>query len=157
MYGTFRWRTAQEEAPVWILNCWLQGAAYWVDLREELNQRRDLVVSAWEHIRPRGPEDDARALHEAEDMMARGALFERQRVEHPPYDANTVQDEQDLVDDEREAQSDPDQDETSLHPRRNDPDDDDQTCDEIEMVDPDMVEEVGTAGLDDTQAHRKKN
>ena len=32
----------------------------------------------------------------------------------------------------------------------NEPLDDDQTCDDIEMVDPSVVEAVGRAGLDDT-------
>ena len=66
------------------------------------------------HTRPRDPEDQERALHEAEAVIDRGMLFERQRVHHPPYEANTLKDEQDPVDDEREAISDPDEDEPEV-------------------------------------------
>ena len=84
--------------------------------------------------------------------MARGTLFERQRADHPPYEANTVQDEQDPADDEREAGCDRDEDELEVCILDgNDIHDDDQTYDDIEMVDPDVVEEVGRAGLDDIQ------
>ena len=56
------------------------------------------------------------------DMMARGMLFRRRRVGHPPYEANTVQDEQDPADDERKAGGDPDEEEPeNLHLQRQRP------------------------------------
>ena len=147
MIGTTHWRKPCQQRSG-SGTCGSRCAPHWVGgshatETEPATRIGHLNLGAHSAKRPRAPcADAARSRGHGGSWKLSG----RQRADQPLHKANNVQDEQDpaLSDHNEDAPED-----------CNDPYDDDQKYDDIEMVHLDVVEEVDRAGLDDTQTQMK--